>query len=196
MYRLFGFLLFFVIFVPGCANQVESKRLHDFDQEEADYPYLFFPYDPAADLYSGNPLQYINVHCTADLGGTTPSYYDNLWKSYNWTYPGYNYLIYEDGTIDTLLPEDGDCLVEIGEVSNGVFGVNSRSINIAYVGGVKRCGRKLDAYDTRTPAQIESMHRLVKDIRSRCPNVRVYGHRDHQNVRKECPSFNAYLEFN
>lgn len=191
-------LVLVLLMFAGCQKAPEEfKGVHDIEVEEALFPELYFEIDPTTDLASGNDLEYVNLHCTADTGGSkrTREYYLKLWGKKGWRFPGYNYLVYESGVIDTLLPVDCDCLVELGEVSNGVYGVNSRSINIAYVGGVKSVRGRLVAYDTRTEAQIVSLHTLVSDIQGNCPDAKVFGHRDHPRVGKACPSFRAIDEF-
>lgn len=113
--------------------------------------------------------------------------------------PGYHYVIAPCGTIHQLLTED--------KVSNGVKGYNSVSINIAYIGGIKKCGAKLVAVDNRTPEQKESMLALLKELRTRYPKAIIQGHRDFSpdlngngkiepfEFIKECPSFNAKDEY-
>lgn len=186
-------LLGAVLTLAACTDS-EMEGVHDIEMEEAATPHLFFEIDPTTDVAEGNPLEYVNIHCTADVGGPhrDSMYYINMWRNERgWQSPGYNYLIKQDGTIINYMPVDNDCLVEIGEVSNGVYGINSRSINIAYVGGVRSARGRLLAYDTRTPAQVEAMHDLVQEIVCRCPNAQIKGHREHPNVGKECPSFRA-----
>ena len=55
-----------------------------------------------------------------------------------------------DGKIEQLLDEN--------EVSNGVQGYNSTSINISYVGGIDGQGR---AVDNRTQAQKDSLYNIL-----------------------------------
>ena len=55
-----------------------------------------------------------------------------------------------DGKIEKLLDES--------QVSNGVQGYNSTSINIAYVGGIDNKGR---AIDNRTQAQKDSLYNIL-----------------------------------
>ena len=55
-----------------------------------------------------------------------------------------------DGKIEKLLDES--------QVSNGVQGYNSTSINISYVGGIDSKGR---AVDNRTQAQKDSLYNIL-----------------------------------
>ena len=55
-----------------------------------------------------------------------------------------------DGKIEKLLDES--------QVSNGVQGYNSTSINISYVGGIDNKGR---AIDNRTQAQKDSLYNIL-----------------------------------
>lgn len=181
----------------SCSSESEQfVESHDMPLEEGKNVVLFFNVSESGDVTLGNDLTYINIHCTGDTGNRPADYYLNFWATdRGWTYPGYNFLVHEDGAVDTLLPIDFDCFVEPGEVSNGVYGVNSKSINIAYTGGAIAVGRKLYAYDTRTDAQVRTIQALVDTLTSICPNVQIMGHRDHPNVSKQCPSFRVSEEF-
>jgi N-acetylmuramoyl-L-alanine amidase len=97
--------------------------------------------------------------------------------------------VFPDGKIEQLLPES--------EVSNGVQGYNSTSINIAYVGGIDNKGR---AIDNRTEAQKDSLRGLLLAINSRYPNAHIMGHRDiwgkdSKKWKKMCPCFDAEAEY-
>jgi len=88
-----------------------------------------------------------------------------------------------------LLPEN--------EVSNGVQGYNSTSINVSYIGGIDNKGR---AIDNRTEAQKTSLLTLLKDLKRKYPNAHIMGHRDiwgkdKSKWKKMCPCFDAEAEY-
>ena len=97
--------------------------------------------------------------------------------------------MFPDGKIEQLLPEN--------EVSNGVQGYNSTSINISYVGGIDNKGR---AVDNRTKAQKEALLSLLTQLKERYPNAHIMGHRDiwgkdSKKWKKQCPCFDAEAEY-
>lgn len=130
-------------------------------------------------------IKYIAVHCTATAQTATVSSIQNYWKTkLGWKMPGYHFIIKADGEIVNLLP--------IEQVSNGVKGFNSVTVNVCYIGGIDDKGK---AKDTRTPAQKASLLEVLKDLRKKFPKAVIQGHRDFPKVAKECPSFNAKLEY-
>ncbi len=130
-------------------------------------------------------IKYIAVHCTATPQTTSIDSIKNYWKTnLGWKMPGYHFIIKPDGESVKLLSVD--------EVSNGVKGFNSETINISYIGGVDAKGK---AVDNRTVAQKATLLNLLKLFKIRHPNAKIQGHRDFPNVKKECPSFNAKKEY-
>ena len=130
-------------------------------------------------------IKYIAVHCTATAQTATVSAIQNYWKkNLGWKMPGYHFIIKPDGEAVKLLSVD--------EVSNGVKGFNSETINISYIGGVDA---KNQPIDNRTPAQKATLLKLLKEFRAKFPNAIIQGHRDFPNVKKACPSFNAKKEY-
>lgn len=126
-------------------------------------------------------INYIAIHCTATKPETPIDAILNYWKNIlKWKSPGYHYIIEADGRVTQLL--------SIENISNGVQGYNSITINIAYVGGIGEDGR---SKDTRTTSQMLSMLKLVKELKITYPNAIVQGHRDFPNVKKDCPCFDA-----
>ena len=126
-------------------------------------------------------IKYIAIHCTATAQTATIESILRYWKVVKgWSSPGYHFIINPDGKIVELLP--------IEQISNGVLGYNSKSINIAYIGGVDE---KNKAIDNRTDAQKKSMITLILQLKKEFPNAIIQGHRDFPDVKKDCPSFDV-----
>lgn len=126
----------------------------------------------------------IIIHCTATPAGRYYSVNDiRQWHlKRGFSDIGYHYVIDLNGKI--LL---GRSIAKAGAHCKGH---NAYSIGICYVGGLdlnyKPC-------DTRTPAQIDSLHSLVSDLVSTFGPVKVYGHNEFSN--KACPCFDVQSEF-
>lgn len=147
----------------------------------------------------GRKITEIIVHCEATPEGEdfTPEQVNICHKQRRFSpyvrdgktwYIGYHYVIQLDGRIIACRPES----VKGCHCS----GHNANSIGISYVGG---CPPRTDpkwmnkAKDTRTPAQKASLIKLLKELKSRYPNAKIYGHRDF--APKGCPSFDARNEY-
>lgn len=144
----------------------------------------------------------IFIHCTAGFGdvGAIRRY----WQSLGWKVDGYHFFIYEDGTVIQLNPLD--------KVTNGVKGFNSKSVHIAYQGGVDRKNVN-KAVDTRTEAQkaaiLDTIYQVLAELKlsQDVSRIKIMGHRDispDKNLNgkvdpweriKECPSFDAIPEY-
>jgi N-acetylmuramoyl-L-alanine amidase len=125
----------------------------------------------------------IFLHCTATQPNATITAIQNYWKNtLKWNTPGYHVIITADGSFSYLQ--------DFNRASNGVAGHNSRSINIAYIGGIDRNGKALD---TRTSEQKVMMERAIIELTKRFPNARLRGHNEVSN--KACPSFNVRVEY-
>lgn len=141
-------------------------------------------------------IKRIFVHCTAGSQKQTIEDLKAEFKAKGWKHPGYHYAVMPSGRIEQMLPEE--------EVSNGVRGYNSTSINVAYIGGIDRNGK---AVDNRTSEQKKSLVDLLKQLRQRYPKARIMGHRDISPDKngngiidpweriKECPCFDAITEY-
>lgn len=133
----------------------------------------------------------IIVHCTAGCQSNTAAdivSYHTRPKSRGgngWKVAGYHYIIEASGKIVNTVPE--------ATVSNGCYGQNQHAINVCYIGGVDTTDKKLPPLDNRTPEQKKSLLNLLKALRNKYPNARIYGHRDFAN--KACPSFDAKTEY-
>ena len=141
-------------------------------------------------------IERIFVHCTAGSQKQTIEDLKAEFKARGWKHPGYHYAVMPSGRIEQMLPEE--------EVSNGVQGYNSTSINVAYIGGIDRNGK---AVDNRTEEQKKSLVSLLKSLRERYPKAKIMGHRDISPDKngngiidpweriKECPCFDAITEY-
>lgn len=148
----------------------------------------------------GRAINRLIVHCSATPDGEdyktasiNAAHKERNFSSYigadgqkHWI--GYHYLIHRDGRIEACRPES----VKGQHVAN----YNTGSIGICYIGGCdKRSNPKWDmtAIDTRTPAQKESLIKLLKELKGRYPKATIHGHREF--AAKACPSFDAAKEY-
>lgn len=148
----------------------------------------------------------IFVHCTASWQSTTTL--ESLkaeFKTKGWKNPGYHYVIFPDGRVVQLLDEE--------KVANGVKGYNSHSIHVAWVGGIEgnngtsKPSTKLVSVDNRTDEQKLQLFDLLSKLKLKYKSAIVLGHRDispdlNKNGVvdpweriKECPAFDAMLEY-
>ena len=133
----------------------------------------------------------IIVHCTAGSQKNTAADVVRLHTmpksrgGNGWKVAGYHYIIEASGKIVSTVPD--------AQVSNGCYGQNQHSINVCYIGGVDMTTRGLPPLDNRTPEQKKSLLNLLKALRKKYPEARIYGHRDF--AKKACPSFDAKTEY-
>lgn len=121
-------------------------------------------------------IKHIVLHCSATDQIATVDSIKKYWREkLGWKSPGYHIIIKPNGDTVQLLPFD--------QISNGVKGHNSTSINICYIGG--------KTIDDRTEAQKKAMERIVKVLKTQYPKAEVLGHRDFPKVAKACPRFDA-----
>lgn len=97
---------------------------------------------------------------------------------------GYHYVIYRDGSIHVGRPE--------GISGAHCTGHNSISIGVCYIGGCASDGKT--PKDTRTDAQKASLIKLLKQLKTKYPEARIYPH--YKFANKACPSFDAEKEYN
>jgi N-acetylmuramoyl-L-alanine amidase len=118
-------------------------------------------------------------HCTATTQKATISAIVNYWKNtLGWRSPGYHIIIRPDGTWNQLL--------DFNKISNGVAGMNSRIINISYIGGVDRNGKPLD---NRRKKQKDAFEAIYRTFKRKMPRMTFHGHNEFSS--KACPSFNV-----
>ncbi|MGE0931669.1 N-acetylmuramoyl-L-alanine amidase [Peijinzhouia sedimentorum] len=149
-------------------------------------------------------IDFIFIHCTAGYGDVAAI--RKFWREkLKWKADGYHYFIYEDGTIEQLN--------DISVVTNGVRFYNSRSVHIAYQGGVNKQNYKL-AEDTRTDEQKAAIIKVITEVfeqikeTQKTHEIYILGHREASidsngngiieswERIKECPSFDAWEEYN
>lgn len=141
---------------------------------------------PAASRY----VDEIIVHCTATPDGEdfTVDQIRKMHLARGFSDVGYHYIIYRDGSIHVGRSE--------AVAGAHTTGHNTRSIAVCYVGG---CPDRSDkawmnkGKDTRTPAQKAALLKILKELKVKYPNARIYGHRNF--AAKACPSFDAKSEY-
>lgn len=100
---------------------------------------------------------------------------------------GYHIYIRKNGLV-----EHGRDLTRPGRFETGAhsFGENGASVGICFEGGVVLAD--LDkGFDTRTPAQIDTMIAEIDRLKARFPRAEVRGHRDMPGAATQCPGFDA-----
>jgi hypothetical protein len=140
-------------------------------------------------------LQYLVIHCTATPEGREVSAEEiRRWHcappsegGRGWRQVGYTDMIHMDGTVERLVANNEDDVVDPWEITNGAKGHNRAARHIVYVGGVGTDGKT--PKDTRTAAQKEALKQYVKDFHRRFPSVRIVGH--NELAAKACPSFDV-----
>lgn len=130
-------------------------------------------------------INYLVVHCTGAAATQSVDSIKDYWRRIlGWKSPGYHIIIPPDGSIVRLAPDSA--------VTNGVAGINSQCLHVCYIGGVDKNKK---ATDTRTAAQKETILDVLKMWKKQFPKAIIQGHRDFPGVKKDCPSFNAKLEY-
>ena len=128
-------------------------------------------------------LKYLVIHCTATPEGRDVTAADicrmhTAPKSAGgrgWKQVGYTDIFRIDGTVERLVNNNEDAIVDPWEITNGVAGYNSVSRHVVYAGG---CDKNMKPKDTRTPAQKAAMAKYVREFHAAHPDVRIIGHRD------------------
>ena len=127
----------------------------------------------------------IIIHCSDTPEGRNDKAADiNRWhKQRGFDRIGYHYVVDLDGTIER--GRDLEC------VGAHCKGHNTQSVGICYIGG--RSSKTWGYKDTRTDAQKAALLLLLKFLRKKYPDAKIYGHRDFSN--KQCPCFDAKTEY-
>ena len=129
----------------------------------------------------------IIVHCTDTPAGRHHTVADiDRWhreRKPPFSSIGYHWVVYLDGAVHPGRTES--------EIGAHVTGHNADSVGIVYVGGRSSDMKRYE--DTRTPAQKAALLDLLKRLKQRYPEAKIYGHRDFAN--RACPCFNAKNEY-
>ena len=137
---------------------------------------------------------WIVLHCTAtppsvDIGRAE---IDQWHKAAGWSGIGYHVVIRRDGRVEYGRP--------LYDVGSHVKGFNSKSVGVVMVGGVDSRKRAADNF---TPAQWQTLVKVVRELIEKFPSAVVIGHRDFSPDRdrdgqvepqewiKQCPCFDA-----
>ncbi len=126
----------------------------------------------------------IIIHCSATPEGrdvdieTVRGWH----KGRGWRDVGYHYFVKLDGTVQVGRKETDSGAHTIG---------HNNDIGVCYAGGMNIDMTK--PMDTRTEEQKQAIIDVIKDIKTRYPDAKVYGHRDFS--AKACPSFDAKEEY-
>jgi N-acetylmuramoyl-L-alanine amidase len=128
------------------------------------------------------PIRFLTIHCAATPEGRgVKAATIDAWDRAKFGQVSYHGIIELDGTYVVGLPDT--------KKGAHVGGKNTGNIGICYVGGMDKQMKR--AKDTRTPAQRETMARVVREYRAKYPGIVVRGHRDWPGVKKACPSFDV-----
>lgn len=118
-------------------------------------------------------------HCSATRTNATVAALMNYWRNIlNWINPGYHAAIKYNG--------DWTLLLDFNLISNGVKGLNSKIINICWIGGIDENGR---AVDNRSAEQLQTMKHFYFAFKKYFPHLIHEGHRKFSN--KACPCFDV-----
>lgn len=130
-------------------------------------------------------IKEIIVHCSATPEGKNFTVDDiRKWhKQRGFSDVGYHYIVYLDGTI----AKGRDESIAGAHCVNH----NSISIGVCYIGGLAKDGKT--AKDTRTEKQKESLISLLKQLKAKYPNAKIYPH--YKFAAKACPCFDAEKEY-
>ena len=130
-------------------------------------------------------IKEIIIHCSATPEGKNFTVADiKKWHlARGFSDIGYHYVIYLDGSINKGRDES--------KVGAHCEGHNSNSIGVCYIGGLTIDGIK--PKDTRTEAQKKSLISLLKELKCKYPQAKIYPHYKYAN--KACPCFDAEKEY-
>ena len=92
---------------------------------------------------------------------------------FNWNRPGIDYLVLQDGTLQTIIDEDNPTTIDLWGISHGKNAVTGLAKHIAYVGG--RTLKEAWDKDTRTDEQKQALEAIVKFYILRFPDIVIAG---------------------
>lgn len=125
---------------------------------------------------------FIVVHCSAsgpntDIGAKE---IDIEHRKNGWAKIGYHFVIRRNGILEVGR--------EIDEVGAHAYGVNQESIGICLVGGINIHGKPEANF---TFAQYEKLSEILENLELKYSGVKIIGHRDVPNTKKDCPCFDV-----
>lgn len=128
------------------------------------------------------PIKAITVHCSATPPTSNIGVSDiTRWhRSRGFLKIGYHYVIRRDGTV-----EKGRADTEVGA---HVQWHNRGNLGICLVGGVND---NQEPDNNFTQEQMESLTKLLKELKGKYPQADILGHRDWPGVAKACPCFDV-----
>lgn len=128
-------------------------------------------------------ISHIVVHYSATFAdqNLTVKDIDKMHRDRGWQMVGYHHVIRRDGVVEQGRPET--------MVGAHVGGQNTGKIGICCIGGLDRATGPNKGVDNRTPAQIDSLIKLIRDLLKRYPGATVVGHRD--LAATQCPGFDV-----
>ena len=131
-------------------------------------------------------ISLIVIHCSASrCNCPTPVEVIDAWhRARGFASIGYHYYRTRDGIVHR-----GRSVHQVGAHA---VGYNENSIGVCYEGGLDEEGTPTD---TRTPAQKASLLLLLQRLKTDYPHATILGHRDLPDVQKNCPCFDAELEY-
>ena len=130
-------------------------------------------------------IDLIVVHCSATRCDRRFSVEDLIaCHDARFGFTGYHYYITRQGQVYQTRHEQ--------LVGAHAVGYNQHSLGVCYEGGLDEHG---NAADTRTREQKAALHALLKSLKVDYPDAQILGHRDLPNVHKDCPCFDAKLEY-
>ena len=119
-------------------------------------------------------ITYLIVHCadTPDSEDLRAPDIHDMHLGFGWDGAGYHHIICRDGKIEPGRPFYWQ--------GAHVYGQNENSLGICLI------GKK-----SFTPAQMNSLSRLLHKLKCRHPDAEIVGHRDVQETAKTCPNFDV-----
>ena len=95
---------------------------------------------------------------------------------FGWNRPGIDYLVLQDGLLQTIISEDSPTTTDLWGVSHGQNGITGIAKHIAYVGG--RTLKEAWDKDTRTDEQKAALEAIVKFYILRFPDIIIAGFKE------------------